>query len=38
VDAIRASMVEGVRRYADGDEFVLPIVARVISAQRPSSP
>ncbi len=36
LEKIRASMVDGVRRYADGDEFVLPIVARVISAQRPS--
>jgi hypothetical protein len=32
--AIRAAMVEGVRRYADGEEFALPIVARVISAAR----
>jgi hypothetical protein len=33
--AIRTAMVEGVRRYADGEEFALPIVARVISASRP---
>jgi hypothetical protein len=26
-------MTEGVRRYADGDEFALPIVARVTSAR-----
>jgi SAM-dependent methyltransferase len=32
LEAIRAAMVEGVRRYADGEEFALPIVARVISA------
>jgi hypothetical protein len=32
LEAIRAAIVEGVRRYADGDEFELPIVARVISA------
>jgi SAM-dependent methyltransferase len=32
--AIRAAMVEGVRRYADGDEFALPIAACVISAAR----
>jgi hypothetical protein len=32
--AIRAAMVEGVRRYADGKEFALPIAARVTSAAR----
>jgi hypothetical protein len=32
--AIRAAMVEGVRRYTDGEEFALPIAARVISAAR----
>jgi len=32
--AIRAAMVEGVCRYADGEEFALPIAARVISAAR----
>lgn len=32
--AIRAAMAEGVRRYADGDGFALPIAARVISAAR----
>jgi len=32
--AIRAAMVEGVRRYADGEEFALPIAARVITAAR----
>ena len=31
--AIREAMAEGVARYADGDGFTLPIVARVISAQ-----
>jgi SAM-dependent methyltransferase len=31
LQAIRAAMAAGVRRYADGDEFALPIVARVIS-------
>jgi SAM-dependent methyltransferase len=36
LEAIRTAMAEGVRRYADGEEFALPIVARVISA--PSSP
>lgn len=30
--AIRAAIVEGVRSYADGEAFALPIVARVISA------
>jgi SAM-dependent methyltransferase len=30
--AIRAAMAAGVRGYADGDEFALPIVARVIAA------
>jgi SAM-dependent methyltransferase len=34
LEAIRAAMVEGVRRYADGEEFALPIVARVIGASR----
>jgi SAM-dependent methyltransferase len=33
--AIREAMVEGVRRYADGDAFALPIVARVASARAP---
>jgi SAM-dependent methyltransferase len=33
--AIRSAIVEGVRRYADGDEFALPMAARVISAGRP---
>jgi SAM-dependent methyltransferase len=33
--AIRDAIVAGVRRYADGDGFALPIVARVISASRP---
>jgi SAM-dependent methyltransferase len=35
LQAIRAAIVEGVRLHADGDGFVLPIVARVISASRP---
>jgi SAM-dependent methyltransferase len=30
--AIRAAMSEGVRRYADGEGFALPIVAHVVSA------
>ena len=33
LDAIRAAMVDGVRRFADGEQFTLPIVARVVSAQ-----
>jgi SAM-dependent methyltransferase len=33
LEAIRAAIVDGVRRYPDGDEFAMPIVARVISAQ-----
>jgi SAM-dependent methyltransferase len=33
LEAIRAAIVDGVRRYADGDGFTLPIVARVISAR-----
>jgi ubiquinone/menaquinone biosynthesis C-methylase UbiE len=33
LEAIREAIVEGVRRYADDDEFALPIVARVISAR-----
>lgn len=33
LEAIRRAMVDGVRRHADGDEFALPIVARVSSAQ-----
>jgi SAM-dependent methyltransferase len=33
LEAIRRAMAEGVRRYANGDEFVLPIVARVTSAR-----
>jgi hypothetical protein len=33
LEAIRAAMVEGVRRYADGEELALPIVAHLISAQ-----
>ena len=33
LEAIRGAMVAGVRRYADGEDFVLPIVARVISAR-----
>jgi SAM-dependent methyltransferase len=34
LEAIRAAMIEGVRRYADGDGFTLPIAARVVSAAR----
>jgi SAM-dependent methyltransferase len=33
LQAIRTAITHAVKRYADGDEFVLPIVARVISAQ-----
>jgi SAM-dependent methyltransferase len=32
LEAIRAAMAAGVRRYADGEQFALPIVARVIAA------
>jgi SAM-dependent methyltransferase len=32
-EAIRAAITDAVRAYADGEEFVLPIVARVISAR-----
>jgi hypothetical protein len=34
LEAIRRTMTEGVRRYAEGDEFVLPTVAHVLSAER----
>jgi SAM-dependent methyltransferase len=34
--AIRAAMADGVRAHADGDEFALPIAARVVSAARPA--
>jgi hypothetical protein len=34
LEAIREAMAAGVRRHADGDGFVLPIVARVASATR----
>jgi SAM-dependent methyltransferase len=37
LDAIRTEVTERVRRYPDGDEFVLPIVARVVSAATPSA-
>jgi SAM-dependent methyltransferase len=33
LEAIRAAMADGVRRYADGEAFALPIAARVISAR-----
>jgi SAM-dependent methyltransferase len=33
LEAIRAAIVDGVSRYAEGDEFVMPIVARVVSAR-----
>lgn len=33
LEAIRAAMADAVRRYADGEEFALPIAARLISAQ-----
>jgi SAM-dependent methyltransferase len=32
LEAIRSAMAAGVRRHADGEEFALPIVARVIAA------
>ena len=32
LEAIRVAMTDGVRRYADGDGFALPLVARVASA------
>jgi hypothetical protein len=32
LEAIRAAMAAGVRAYADGDDFALPIVARVVAA------
>jgi SAM-dependent methyltransferase len=34
LQAIREAMAEGVRRHADGDEFVLATVARIASAAR----
>ena len=34
LEAIREAFASGVRRHAEGDEFVLPIVARVASAAR----
>jgi hypothetical protein len=33
LEAIRRAMIDRVGSYADGDEFVLPIVARVSAAQ-----
>jgi SAM-dependent methyltransferase len=33
LEAIRAAMADGVRRYADGDAFALPIAARLISVR-----
>jgi SAM-dependent methyltransferase len=33
LEAIRTAIIDGVRRYADGEEFAMPIVARVVSAQ-----
>jgi SAM-dependent methyltransferase len=35
LEAIRAAMADGVRRYADGDGFALPIAARLVSAATP---
>lgn len=32
LEAIRAAIIDGVRSYADGETFALPIVARVVSA------
>jgi SAM-dependent methyltransferase len=34
LERIRAAIAAGVRRYADGDGFALPVVARVASASR----
>jgi hypothetical protein len=34
LEAIRETIVEGVRRNADGDGFTPPIAARVVSAAR----
>jgi SAM-dependent methyltransferase len=33
LEAIRTAMADAVRHYADGDEFALPIAARLISAR-----
>jgi hypothetical protein len=33
LDVIRTAMADGVRRYAHGEEFALPIAARVASAR-----
>lgn len=33
LEAFRAMMADAVRRYADGEEFALPIAARLISAR-----
>jgi SAM-dependent methyltransferase len=33
LEAIRAAMADAVRRYAEGEEFALPIAARLISAR-----
>ena len=38
LESIRMAMAEGVRRYADGREYALPIVARVVSARAPLTP
>jgi SAM-dependent methyltransferase len=35
LEAIRVAMADAVRRYADRDGFVLPIAARLISAEKP---
>jgi SAM-dependent methyltransferase len=37
LEAIRAAMAGAVRRYADGDEFALPIAARLVAARAPGA-
>ena len=36
LDAIRKAIVEGVQAYADGEDFALPIAARVTAARAPA--
>jgi hypothetical protein len=37
LEAIRAAMIEGVRRYSDGEAVALPVVARATSASMPAT-